>query len=147
MPKRAKSIMSLAVALTAGAAYAGAALAQAQAPAPAQAPTIDVANQKLNRNTVTINDVNLPTRGFVAIHTADANGEMTNRILGYAPLRAGDHKGVKVRLRGEHKAGETLWVVVHEPRARPLIGAGGRGNIGQPFMQKGLPVDKSFQTL
>lgn len=155
MPTRAKSIMSLMIATVAGATYAGSALAQTQTPAPAptpapaqaQSPSVDVSNQKLTNNTVTVNDVNLPTRGYIAIHTTNANGEMTNRIIGYAPLRAGDHKGVKVHLTGNHKAGETLWVAVHQRRPRPLMGARGKGRIGDPFMQMGVPVDKSFQTL
>lgn len=156
MPKQAKSIMSLAMVAVAGTVYAGAALAQTQVQPPAQAPaqapmqtsapTIDVTNQKLTRNTVTINDVNMPTRGFVVVHASDAKGMMTSRILGFAALREGDHKSVMVHLRGTHQAGETLWVVAHQTKGH-AVGVRRRGNIGEPFMQNGQPVDKSFQTL
>jgi hypothetical protein len=82
-----KSIRALAMATVAGAAFAGAAYAAS--------PSVAVTDQKLARNSVTIADVNLPKNGFVAIHVSDAGGKVTNRIIGYAALRAGDHKGVR----------------------------------------------------
>jgi hypothetical protein len=138
MPTGTKSIGALALATVAAAAFAGAVYAQS--------PSINVTDQKPTRNTVTIADVNLPKKGFVAIHASDASGNMNNKIVGYAALRAGDHKGVKVRLTGAHKAGETLWVVAHETKGR-YLGSRRKRNIGAPFTQDGKIVDQSFKTL
>jgi len=131
--------VTLAAAAVVSASFAGVALAQT--------PSIDVSDQKLQRRTVTLADVNLPARGYIAIHASDASGKMTDRIIGYATLRAGDHKNVKVRLSGAHKAGETLWAVAHQSQGRGLTNMRGSNRIGSPFMQNGQPVDKSFQIL
>jgi len=139
MLTRAKSIGALALATAAGAAFAGAAYAAS--------PSINVTDQKLTGNTVTIADVNLPKNGFIAIHGSDASGKMTDRIIGYAALKAGDHKGVKVHVTGTHKAGETLWAAAHEAKGRFLLGTRSKSNIGSPFMQGGKTVDESFKTL
>ena len=72
---------------------------------------------------------------------------MTSRIIGYAALKAGDHKNVTVRLTGTHKAGETLWAVARQSKGRYPLGHPGKSNIGAPFMQDGKPVDESFRTL
>ncbi|HWE15854.1 MAG TPA: hypothetical protein VG758_01530 [Hyphomicrobiaceae bacterium] len=136
-----KSIRALALAMAtvAGAAFSGAAYAAS--------PSVTVTDQKLVRNSVTIADVNLPKNGFVAIHASDAGGKMTSRIVGYAALRAGDHKGVRVHLTGTQKAGETLWAVAHQAKGRYLFGNRSRSNIGTPFMQDGKTVDEAFKTL
>lgn len=134
-----RSISALALATVAGVAFAGVVYA-----AP---PSVTVTDQKLARNRVTIADVNLPKTGFIAIHGSDASGKMTNKIIGYAALKAGDHKGVKVRLTGTHGAGETLWVVARQSKGRYLRGHPSKSNIGAPFMQDGKAVDESFKTL
>jgi hypothetical protein len=134
-----KSISAFAIATAVGAAFAGAAYAAS--------PSVTVTDQKLARNGVTIADVNLPKNGFVAIHASDAGGKMTSRIVGYAALRAGDHKRVRVHLTGTHRAGETLWAVAHQAKGPHLFGKRSRNNIGTPFMQDGKTVDEAFKTL
>lgn len=134
-----KSLSALATVIAAGTALVSVAYAQS--------PSLNVSDQKLARNTVTIADVNLAKNGFIAIHASDANGKMTNKVIGYAAIGAGDHKDVKVDLTGTHKAGETLWVVAHQTKGRLLFGTRGKGNIGAPVMQDGKIVDEPFKTL
>jgi hypothetical protein len=133
-----KSIGALAIATAAGAAFVSAAYAAS--------PAISVTDQKLAQNTVTIADVNLPKDGFVAIQASDSSGQMANKIIGYAALKAGDHKRVTVHLTGTHKPGETMWAVAHQTKGDYLFKRSKR-NIGAPFMQDGKAVDRSFKTL
>lgn len=139
MFKRGKSVAAFALASALGAVSAGAAFAQA--------PSLNVANQKLTRNTVRIADVNLPRNGFVVIHASDAAGQMTDKVVGFRALTAGDHKAVKVKLTGTHKAGEMLWAVAQQNNGTKPGAKRDMGNIGAPFLQDGKAISKSFSTM
>lgn len=145
MLKRGNSFVALAVAAAVSAVSAGGAFAQA--PSAARMATLDVANQKVKRHVVRIADINLPQNGYAVIHAADATGKMTDTILGYRALAAGDHKNVKVRLTGVHKAGETLWVVAQQNTGVHPGTKRDTANIGAPFMQDGKQINKSFTTM
>jgi hypothetical protein len=126
---------ALALALTAGAAYA------------AGAAHLSVSNQKLVGDEVTIAEANLPSNGFLAIHSSDAKGNMADRVLGYTELKAGDHQSVKVKLSSSQKPGEKLWAALHgDAGAKGAFefGTSGKSNVDLPFKVSGKPVEMSF---
>ncbi len=139
MFKCGNSVAAFALAAAIGAVSAGG--------ASAQAPSLDVANQKLTRNTVRIADVNLPQNGFVVIRASDANGRITDNVVGFRALGPGDHKNVKVRLTGTHKTGETLWAVAQQNNGSHPGAKRDKSNIGPPFLQDGKMINKSFSTM
>lgn len=144
MFKRTNSVAALALAATLSAGVAGAAFAQASA---APTSSLQVVNQKLTGNTARIADVKLSQQGYVVIRASDASGKMTDNIVGFRALGPGDHKAVKVRLTGAHKAGETLWVTVNQNNGAKPADKRNKDNIGAPFMQDGKVMNQSFSTL
>ncbi len=75
--------------------------------------TVIAFDQKLNGDTVTIKYVHLPVDGYVALKKADAEGEPTKDVLGYVHLARGDHRDVKVEIKGA-KAGDHVWAAPYQ---------------------------------
>ncbi len=70
-------------------------------------------DQKVSGDTVTIKYVSLPVDGYVALKKADAEGKPTKDVLGYVPLTRGDHRDVKVEVKGV-KAGDHVWAAPYK---------------------------------
>ena len=107
-------------------------------------------NQKISGGAVTIADVNLPKNGFLVIHPSDTQGNLIEKDLGHIALKAGDHKNVRVKLTGNHKAGEKLWAMLHEDTGTPGVyqfGTKGKANADMPFKADGKAVEQAFKLL
>lgn len=105
----------LAVCAVAGAVVLGgtkAALAVTAAGASTTPPSVIVFNQKLNSGAVDITYANIPAKGYLVVMGSDAQGMANGAPLGSASIGAGDHRNVKVKLTGEVKAGDRLWVLM-----------------------------------
>lgn len=63
---------------------------------------------------ITIDYVNLPANGYVAVYKSDANGIPTGQLLGHAPIAKGDHRNIKVPIEAAPKAGDRLWISLYE---------------------------------
>lgn len=108
-----RSFKQLGVAVVAGAAVLGAAkaaLAVTAAGGLTTPPSVLVFNQKLTNGAVDVAYANIPSKGYLVVMGSDAQGMPQGTPLGSASINAGDHRNVKVKLSGEPKAGDRLWV-------------------------------------
>jgi hypothetical protein len=116
----------------------------------AAAASVKVSDQKISGNEVKIADVNLPKNGFLVIHPSDAKNNLIEKDIGHIALTAGDHKTVKVKLAGTHKAAHKLWAMLHEDTGAPGVyefGAPGKASVDMPFKANGKAVEKAFKVL
>ena len=102
--------------------------------------SLKVSSQRISSGEVTIADANLPKNGFLVIHPSDAKGNLTEKDIGHTALKAGEHKHVKVLLRGTPKAGEKLFAMLHEDTGKPgVYQFGGKAKVDMPFKRNGRP--------
>ncbi len=109
MPRFAGSwtLAGLAIATVASVAAAAAAHAQGE-------PSVTVFDQAAAGNAIKVHYVNLPAKGYVAVHAADGNGKPIAAPVGTAELAAGDHRDVKITLKEAPKPGQRMWVSLHQ---------------------------------
>lgn len=102
----------LGLALLIGAGASAPALA-ATAAGNAHDPYIIAFDQKVEQS-VTVAFARLPQDGYVAIYSSDGNGKPTGPALGYAPLKAGDHRAVDVTLEKALEPGKQVWIALYQ---------------------------------
>jgi len=73
-------------------------------------PSVLVFNQKLTNGAVDVAYANIPSKGYLVVMGSDAQGMPQGAPIGSASINAGDHRNVKVKLTGEAKTGDKLWV-------------------------------------
>ena len=80
-------------------------------------PSVDVADQQEQNNSVIISSVNSPENGFIVIHASNANGNFAE-VVGKAPVQAGTNQNVTVTLDQTNtvRAGNKLWAMLHYDR-------------------------------
>jgi hypothetical protein len=76
------------------------------------ADSISASNQAISNNSVTASSVTATKAGYVVVHplTRDTLG----RVLGVAPVAAGENSNVSVSLTATVKAGSRLIFILHE---------------------------------
>ncbi len=79
-------------------------------------PSVLFLNQKAEGKSISIEYAHLPSNGYVVIYGADENGKPVRDALGYAELKAGDHRDVKVELSRTAEAGQRLWASLYSDR-------------------------------
>lgn len=90
------------------------AAAVAAVPAPTTEPSVLVFDQTHKGDSVKIDYVYLPKKGYVVIYGADAAGKPTGEPLAHVPLEAGDHRNISVKLTAVPTAGSKLWASLYE---------------------------------
>lgn len=83
------------------------------APTVATEPSVLVFDQKIASNEVTIDYANLQRGGYVVIYSSSADGKPNKDALGHSPLKAGDHRNVKVKLSAAPQPGSVLWASLY----------------------------------
>jgi hypothetical protein len=85
-------------------------------PAAAVTDSISASNQAISNNSVTASSVTATKAGYVVVHplTRDTLG----RVLGVAPVAAGENSNVSVSLTAAVKAGKKLIFILHEESKR-----------------------------
>lgn len=79
----------------------------------ATAPSVLIFDQKVAGNEVNIEYANLQRSGYVVIYSSDATGQPKKEALGHTPLKAGDHRDVKVKLNAAPQTGAVLWASLY----------------------------------
>lgn len=81
-------------------------------PAAAVTDSISASNQAISNNSVTASSVTATKAGYVVVHplTRDTLG----RVLGIAPVAAGENSNVSVSLTAAVKAGKKRIFILHE---------------------------------
>ncbi|MGH2542173.1 MAG: DUF7282 domain-containing protein [Ardenticatenaceae bacterium] len=77
------------------------------------APTVEVSDQAVTNQTVTVGTATLEGPGWMAIHASNDAGEV-GPVIGFAPLQDGENSDVTVQLDQEVEEGAKLWAMLHE---------------------------------
>lgn len=133
--------------LVAVAAFIGVNLGAASAVAQAERAWVKVEDQAVAASTVQIEDVNMPSAGWIVVHAADNKGEyQEGHIIGHVAVKPGNHGDVSVPLNRPVKAGDRLFITLHTDK-----GTRGRfefdaatGFADDPFVVGGVPVIAKF---
>lgn len=138
------SFSSLALAVAVGAGIVGAsaqAIAVTATGALTTPPSVLVFDQKLVNGAVEVKYANIPSDGYVAVLGSDANGMPMGTPIGAQPIKAGDHRDVKVALNGQPKAGDKLWVSLYlDTDAK----AGFDAKSDKPLWPDRVPTENAF---
>lgn len=99
------------------------------------ANTISSGDIKASGNSVTAGSVSIENAGYLVVH-ASPDGMKAGKVIGHAPLKAGENSNVTVSLDKAAKPGSKLIVMLH---------AEGDGNAifdtkDKPVMANGAPV-------
>jgi hypothetical protein len=86
----------------------------ANAPDAFVAPPSVLAFDQKSAGEITIDYVNLPSSGYVAVYKSDASGNPTERPIGHAAMAKGDHRNIKVPLEAAPNAGDRLWISLYK---------------------------------
>jgi LPXTG-motif cell wall-anchored protein len=112
------------------------------APAAAATPTgtIQVADQRVVNNTITVAKATISQDGWIAVHKAGPDGQLLlTPLVGIAPINAGDNANVVVTLTEPVAAGAPLWPMLHIDAG--AIGAYEfPGGPDVPVVANGMPV-------
>jgi hypothetical protein len=135
--------------LAAGALSAAMMLAAGYALAASPSASVSVKDQKVTGDRLTIADATLPHNGYLAIHASDSKGNLSKKVLGYVPLKAGDHDNVKITLKQTPMAGAKLWAVLHNDNTRDKFefGMPRKTYADMPMKARGKIIDESFKVL
>jgi hypothetical protein len=79
----------------------------------ATAPSVLVFDQKAGSGEVGVDYANLQRGGYLVIYPSDSSGQPTKEALGHTPLKAGDHRNVKVKLSTAPQPGSVLWASLY----------------------------------
>lgn len=114
----AHSFKAQALATALGAAFIGATVMAVHAATPAGAgvPSVLAFDQKAQGNQVSINYAYLPENGYVVIYGVGKNGKAIREPLGYAEVKAGDHRNMAVTLNAAPASGTQLWASLYRDK-------------------------------
>lgn len=111
MPKFAAPAFGLAILVGAVAAVPAYATVSERFNAP---PSVLAFDQKLKGDAITVDYVQLPEKGYVAVYRIDENGKPSGAPIGHTRMERGDHRQVQIKLSEVPKAGEQLWVTLYK---------------------------------
>ena len=134
----AAGLVSAAMTLTAGYALAA-----------SPGASVSVKDQKIAGDKLTIGEVRLPHNGYLAIQASDRNGNLSQKVLGYVALKAGDHDNVSVTLKQTPTTGAKLWAVLHNDNTRGKFEfrMPGKASADMPMRIHGKVIEESFTAL
>jgi hypothetical protein len=78
-------------------------------------PSVLVFDQKIAGGQINVDYANLPRNGYVVIYSSGADGKPTQEPMGYAELKAGDHRNFKIKLNSTDApiAGSAMWASIY----------------------------------
>ncbi len=75
-------------------------------------PLVEASDQRIVDNAVTVARVVAAQDGWIVIHTNTAE-DRPGPVIGYAPVRAGENRDVRVQLSQTPQPGDRLWPMLH----------------------------------
>jgi hypothetical protein len=104
-------------------------------------PSVVAFGQKIADGNVVLDYAYLPTNGYAVIYGADKDGNPIKEPLGMVELKAGDHRGLKIKLNSEPAKGSKLWVSLYSDKdGKP--GFDRKGDVS--FWQSELPAENQI---
>jgi hypothetical protein len=76
-------------------------------------PSVIVFDQKVASDQINVDYANLPSAGYVVIYSSGPDGKPAKTPIGYAELKAGDHRNFKVKLTTAPHVGTALWASIY----------------------------------
>lgn len=111
MQKSAAAALGLALLVGAGAVVPAHAAVSDSFAAPASVLAFD---QKLNGEAITVDYVQIPAAGYVAVYKTDGKAMPIGEPIGHTRVETGDHRQVLIKLSKTLKSGEKLWVTLYK---------------------------------
>lgn len=126
---------------------AGGALTAMAAAVQAQEAMIKVMDQKAEGSTIVVESVTAPADGFLVVHAVQDGKPVTPGSHGYAAVKAGENKDVRIELDAAPMAGAEYVVMLHEDTGEKgkYEFAEGMTDVDKPVTQDGKPVMMTFK--
>ena len=101
---------------------------------PATPPSVLAFDQPLKENSITLDYVQLPAQGYVAVYKVGEDGKPAGEAIGYTNLESGDHRNLKVKLTKAPISGDQLWISLYKDKDQKPSFDPGSGD--KPLWQK-----------
>jgi hypothetical protein len=101
-------------------------------------PSVIAFSQRFEKEHFVLDYAFLPSNGYAVVYGADKDGKPIREPLGIAELKAGDHRGVRIKLNSTPEKGAKLWVSLYSDKdGKP--GFDRKGDVS--FWQGDLPAE------